>query len=986
MVLLNIFFFVNSGYSLIETLKEYKVNKFRVLLIANEDYVGDDFDLQYTISDVNAYALIFQNVFRVKRENIHRAINLKLEGFIKLIEKFKNFLKDDEIFVLIYAGHGDTNGMPIFVDKKTVSPKIYYSFLNSLKNDTILIMDSCYSGSENPFSPIIGKNTVGINFSDKDVIEKPGIKRSNILRLYSSLASQTSREGKYGESKLLSKYLSKTYAFLREIGYKGVGNGIFTIIFASFFGDLDFIENDYNFQDLINYINYKFSLLYQFGLNQKSKLIPWNNPFKKKKNYYVLYKSDLSRLDSNKKRKKESYQIHYDEGIKYENDKNYSKAVYYYFMANREKPNYRDLNYRLGQSYYKMALKNVQDSKNRNIDQAIEYANEAIYYIKNYFEAMNFLADIYIVEKKIDKALELYEKIYNRSIQSQNAHWIINGGVKFSNVLYRLDDSKWDKIISVLNNVIEVGKKNNDKIGALTAYMQLGEIYAKKKQIDKSFKNYNKAFEIAKMNKRKGFLITIYINMGILAFNAGEYKKSLFYFKNSLKEENKKKKRNIQNLIAIYSGMGSAYYRNIEKSSRTDLIKFLSDYDKILLLILDQDKKVYFRLLNYRYKFHFKLYKSREQKHKDFEFFLKKNYEKIDQQKDYFNRANFFYFWGLYFYKRGKYNNALEKYFSARKILKSIKEEKNELYKVVNIGIYNLYNNLSKLILAKKQYKAFINLSNGKMSKFYNNLKDPVILSRFYYNLAVSYYHLNMYEEAIPKINFSFLYNNQSNDNDIKMYQNILILYFKNVMKISEIEYKKGNLSQSLDYLVDLQNTLNKTKNLYPDQQFEVKKKIFFLKIEIGKYSDQDDIEEVLNTYILEYPIDKNFYFTNFFIYDLLNLLLKINKPKLFNFFYKKYELLFNIPFVSNNQKYNRLFQVNRINLNYSIGNYYATLLEHRNADVYYSRLIDIIKKKRIYASKFFSMFNKIYNEYKKAGLINKSIEVLKLRKELGIS
>lgn len=195
----------------VSVFKDYKKPTIRVLLIANQTYKNDYASLKYTLNDMKIYKSIFTKLLDVPKDHIHEAYNVTVKGFNKAFRSFIKKVQKDELLIIIYAGHGQTDGMPVMTDGKKVSIKTFHRHFNSFKNDTVLIMDSCYSGAEGSESHISEYGRSGArglkitkgpkrkkiaDIGDKEVKEKRKY-RKNVLRLYSSLAHQASREGKF---------------------------------------------------------------------------------------------------------------------------------------------------------------------------------------------------------------------------------------------------------------------------------------------------------------------------------------------------------------------------------------------------------------------------------------------------------------------------------------------------------------------------------------------------------------------------------------------------------------------------------------------------------------------------------------------------------------------------------------------------------------------------------------------------------------------
>jgi len=267
-----------------KSFEKIKTNESLVLLVGNNDYNEDTgfSKLNQCINDIILLQRIFINCAKFKKENIYLGSNLTKSDFITLYKNVISKLKPDQGFILTYSGHGDTDGSLVFIDGERLSSEELKKMVNSIKNDTVLILDSCYSGNnDGPFD----------REGDTDF-------KSNCLRLYSSLAHLTSKEITYDND--FFTHLNPFYKSVLNINISNQdnsgdinlynvenisnidGNGYFISFIGYFFAEYDFSKkNNINFKDILHYITNKSKQYVEYlalkGARSKSLTVKYYN-------------------------------------------------------------------------------------------------------------------------------------------------------------------------------------------------------------------------------------------------------------------------------------------------------------------------------------------------------------------------------------------------------------------------------------------------------------------------------------------------------------------------------------------------------------------------------------------------------------------------------------------------------------------------------------------------------------------------------------
>ncbi|HEO65473.1 MAG TPA: tetratricopeptide repeat protein [Spirochaetes bacterium] len=404
-IILPILFFMiaqNSlAYNKLSVFKDFNKPKIRVLIIANADYKGIKYDLPFTVNDAEVYQGIFHHVFEVPDHRILMCYNLSYPGFIKKMKEFTKTIRKDDLIFIIYTGHGHFNGLPRFIDEKSPSIQGFYDLINhSFTNDTVLLMDSCYSGNVEKAKPILKALKLDKRYGF----------RKNILRFYSSLAAQKSEGNHYYLIQKYQKHLKETYLFLKSMGYEARKNSLFTLLFASFFAEHSLSEVDnISFEALYSHITTKISLMQQEGLViQRPVMYPFmKRPFKE--HYNLLYRTPTAKGLS-------SREIIYKKACRKQAEKKHRVAADLFLDLNH----YKDSRKRLSQCYTWQALKRI-DSHPKH---AIYLLKKALTYDPKSFYTLTFLGQGYQRAGQYSKALSLFRAVHKRAVKKHDRLWV----------------------------------------------------------------------------------------------------------------------------------------------------------------------------------------------------------------------------------------------------------------------------------------------------------------------------------------------------------------------------------------------------------------------------------------------------------------------------------------------------------------------------------------------------------------------------------
>lgn len=369
----------------------------KVFLLANANYYEKKLKLPFTINDIKIYNLIFTKYLKVPSRNIEIHENLTGFEFIEAFNFFIKKLEPTDLVFFIYTGHGNHNGLPKFVEGESIQANKFFTLFNkSFKNDTVIMMDSCYSG--------------GV---EQAVLEKDGnyYFRDNILRIYSSLALQKSEGRAYYKQNRFNKHFRQTYEFLNTYGYrKEKKNSLFTLLWASFFAEYD-LESNVSFDTIYSHISSKISLMQQDKLVfQRPIMFPYN-----KKPFIKNYK--LIDVYSKKPASKRNFLTK-----KYKVKEKTKKLEV--IIKRIDKPEKQAEGIKLISENKKETINAIPQEKVVKPIKATLYKKPIKLEKKLNFEELNELAIQYRKSGDIDQSLKYYDKLKALAENNKNKEWL----------------------------------------------------------------------------------------------------------------------------------------------------------------------------------------------------------------------------------------------------------------------------------------------------------------------------------------------------------------------------------------------------------------------------------------------------------------------------------------------------------------------------------------------------------------------------------
>ncbi len=233
----------NFKVNTVETFKSVKPQDTFAFLIGNDKYQkkSNFAPLEQCYNDAKLLKQIFVNCLKIDEKRIFVNRDVTYEQFLGNFLEFIRTVKQhpDSNVIITYSGHGDEDGSLVFVDGGKLSPDDLKKLINSFTNDTILMLDACYSG---------GNEGPKEMFKDK----KEAQFKKNSIRIYASLAHLSAKEIRYSNT-----FFSHIRAFHKNVLKidKLKGNGYFTAMIGMFFAEYKFKKNEnISFNDLVSYV------------------------------------------------------------------------------------------------------------------------------------------------------------------------------------------------------------------------------------------------------------------------------------------------------------------------------------------------------------------------------------------------------------------------------------------------------------------------------------------------------------------------------------------------------------------------------------------------------------------------------------------------------------------------------------------------------------------------------------------------------------
>ncbi|MBN2444689.1 MAG: caspase family protein [Spirochaetales bacterium] len=225
----------------IKTFKNVIPQNTYVFMVGNNKYTPASGmgELSQCYNDLLVMKGIFINCLKIDEDKIFSYKDLTLDDFRKLfLEAILTISKDTGSRVIFYySGHGQSDGSLVFTDGSVLSPTELRYHINSFENDTILIIDACYSGNNEGPKEI--KNTLAY--------------KKNCWRIYAALAHQTAREDIYKDE--FFKTIMPLYKDVLHIE-SIEGNSFFVALCGIFFTKYAFKpQENISFRELVYFIS-----------------------------------------------------------------------------------------------------------------------------------------------------------------------------------------------------------------------------------------------------------------------------------------------------------------------------------------------------------------------------------------------------------------------------------------------------------------------------------------------------------------------------------------------------------------------------------------------------------------------------------------------------------------------------------------------------------------------------------------------------------
>ena len=552
--------------------KSYKKPKIRAFLLGNQVYQGI-MGLNYSGNDVDLMSQFLEVILEVEGDRVTVKKNLKRKEFNESFKEFTSEIKEDELIFIYYSGYAKENGVPVFVDQRFHGRKSFDRLLNSFGNDTILVMDMAYARNQD-------EKTVIVEEDQEDL-------RKNVVRIYSNLVEKKQKEGNY-RSFEYRKLLRKTYALLKELEYERSGNGIFTLVFLSYFADLnldDFLS-EVSIGLLYSYIESKISLFEESGIviRRPKKLPLLGSNFEKDQNNYILYQENLGELSERLSEEDSLLKSLYKKAVGLQRAGEFDLAANLFLSLNQKTrgEGYLNSNQLLSESFLK-----VGDNEELTPEKSINLYKKALRY--------NPSLDLEMVLSNIGSEIEKECRIMRRGLDRDYKDKEIDlkkgatllyeeakvkaeeGYAKYQNKDLKQALCEYSDSLRIFKRLYQSFKIKKNGVGLSILLNNIGVIYSVLYEKEKSLKYYNHSIIIKNQFKDYEGLRNTYNNHGILEYKRKNYDKALENFENSkeyfsLFSEGNNEKRWKQ-LSELYSNIARTYLKIGDKEKALEYQK-----------------------------------------------------------------------------------------------------------------------------------------------------------------------------------------------------------------------------------------------------------------------------------------------------------------------------------------------------------------------------------------------------------------------------
>lgn len=489
----------------------YKNPKIKALVIGNQKYRNSSVNLKYVENDIELFSSFLNSITNDPGADVDVLSNQSYDDFKDNFKSFVEDIEEDDFVIIYYSGHMKKNGVPIFTDMKSPPADEFHNLMNSIKNDSAFIVDGSHIEEV--------KRKI-------DVEEASGL-NSRILRIYSSLVPPPIKEGNYIVRKNYNRRLNLTYSLVNQLGASEEGNGIFTLVFTSFFADFFFqksgnvkpedFDSEISFDTLYSYMETKISQLEESGarIERPTKIPGLGTGFRNYQNNYILYKALKKRKDFSREENALLKALN-KKGRRLQSEGKYQSAIGLFLAINKKTggEGYGNSKARLAELYILAG----SEQEDENIEESFNLFEGGVEYkskkdkssllslqsasssrsgiektLQNGYDAYN-RGDYEAALKHFTKAKKGYEALGD---QLGVAICLNNIGACYNKL------KKYDKALSSHEESLAIKQQYNDQVGIAYSKNNIGVIYHQQGKYSQAIGNLEQSAQIYKSQGQK---------------------------------------------------------------------------------------------------------------------------------------------------------------------------------------------------------------------------------------------------------------------------------------------------------------------------------------------------------------------------------------------------------------------------------------------------------------------------------------------------
>lgn len=125
---------------------DYSANTVCRALLIGQTYSGTSRVLQGSANDLRAVRFCLQNLGTTDY-TVTASSNLTSDGILSAVSSTFSGATEDDISLLYYSGHGDTDGSMVGSDMVNVTPSQLKVVMDAIPGRKVIIVDACYAGN-----------------------------------------------------------------------------------------------------------------------------------------------------------------------------------------------------------------------------------------------------------------------------------------------------------------------------------------------------------------------------------------------------------------------------------------------------------------------------------------------------------------------------------------------------------------------------------------------------------------------------------------------------------------------------------------------------------------------------------------------------------------------------------------------------------------------------------------------------------------------